>query len=107
MPSRFAIFFACWIILGIASWIFYAKGTYETKKAVHPFLMIGVGVVFIGFVEWITHGNVPWFFIAAVGVIMFLNIRLMQFCPRCNATIYPQGFFSRPKFCPKCGTELP
>jgi ribosomal protein S27AE len=107
MPTPVKVFFVCWIALGIASWFFYAKATYKTKKAVHPFLMIAVGVVFIGFVEWITGGKVPWFFIVAVGVIMFLNVRLMQFCPRCSATVYPQGFLSRPNFCPKCGAELP
>ena len=63
-------------------------------------------VVFIGFVEWVTGGNVPWFFVLAVGVIMFMNVRLMQFCPHCSANVYPQGFLSRPKFCPKCGTPI-
>jgi hypothetical protein len=107
MPIRFKIFFACWIALGIASWIFYKKATYETKKALHPFFTIAVGVVFIGFTEWVTEGNVPWFFIVAIGVIVFLNIRRIQFCPRCNKTVYAQGLTSRPKFCSTCGAELP
>ncbi len=107
MPTPFKIFLICWILLGIASWVFYKKATYGTKKTLHPYFMIAGGVIFLGFTEWITGGNVPWFFVLAVGVIALLNIRLMQFCPRCGATVYPQGFMSRPGFCPKCGAELP
>jgi hypothetical protein len=105
LPHSFAVFFSCWILLAIALGVFYKKASYETKRSLHPFIMIGVGILFLAFSEGISHGTVPVFFILAVVLITFLNIRLTQFCPRCGATIRPQGF-SRPKFCPKCGAEL-
>jgi hypothetical protein len=105
MPHSFAVFMACWILLGIASWVFYNKAPYQTKKSAHPFIGIGTGIVFLGFVEWSSGGKVPWLFVIGVVVVIFLNIRNTQFCPECNATIYPRGF-SRPSFCPKCGAKL-
>lgn len=96
---------ACWVFLGIASWLFYNKASYQTKKSAHPLIVIGSGAAFVGFAEWISQGKLPWFFVVAVVVIIFLNIRNIQFCPRCNATIYMYGF-SRPDFCPKCGAKL-
>ncbi len=105
MPRHFAIFMVCWVVLGIGVGIFYKRATYATKKSAHPFLVIGFGVVFLGFTEWLMRWNVPWFFIVALIVITFLNIRNTQFCSGCNATIYPRGF-TRPLFCSKCGVAL-
>ena len=105
MPTPFAVFFACWIILGIASFVFYAKASYQTKKAAHPFIMIGTGIAFFGFAEWVIRGKMPWFFALLIVLIIFLNIRNTQFCPRCNATLYAHGY-SRPQFCYKCGAKL-
>jgi len=106
MPPRFQVFLITWIVLGIASWIFYKKADYQTKKTAHPILMIATGILLIAFTEWVMPGKVPWYFIAAVAVITWLNIRFTQFCPACNATVHPQRFFNRPRFCPKCGHEL-
>ena len=105
MPRSFAVFMVCWILLGIASWIFYSKASYQTKKSAHPFLMVAFGIIFLGFTEWVMQGKVPLFFVAAVIVIMFLNYRLTRFCPRCGATIYSRGLM-RSNFCPKCGAPL-
>lgn len=105
MPRPFAIFMVGWILLGVGAAIFFKKAVYTTKKSAHPILVIGFGAVFLAFTEWITRGNVPWFFIVALVVIAFLNIRNTQFCSRCNATVYPRGL-SRPLFCSKCGAEL-
>ncbi|MGA2903847.1 MAG: hypothetical protein ABSD98_08445 [Candidatus Korobacteraceae bacterium] len=106
MPTPFAIFFVCWIALAIGSWIFYSKASYATKKAAHPFILTAAGIAFIGFAEWIFHWRLPWFFVVAVVVIIFLNFRLTRFCPQCNATLYGGGGFFRPNFCSKCGAKL-
>lgn len=105
MPTSFAIFFVVWILLGIGSWLFYRTASYETKKFSHPFMVIAFGIIFAGFVEWSSDGKVPLFFLAAIVLITVLNIRNIRFCPRCNATLYNQGF-SRPRFCSKCGANL-
>ena len=105
MPRPFAMFFVSWIGLGICIAIFYKRAAYRPKKAAHPFIVIGVGVVFFAFAEWVMAGKVPLLFVLAIALITFLNIRNTQFCPRCNATIYRHGF-SRPSFCSKCGGPL-
>ena len=56
------------------------EASYETKKALHPFLVSATGVIFLGFVEWVMHGAVPWFFIAALVLIIALNMRNTRFC---------------------------
>jgi len=105
LPTPFAVFFACWVLLGIGCWIFYATADYQTKKSAHPVLMIATGILFIGFAEWLMRGHLPWFVIIVVAFITFLNIRSIEFCPRCNATLYRRGFW-RSRFCYRCGAEL-
>jgi len=105
VPSFFVIFFVCWILLGIGSWIFYSKASYQTKKAWHPFIMIGIAIAFLAFAESITRGYLPWIFVAVVVLITFLNVRNTQFCPRCGATLYARSF-TRPRFCSRCGADL-
>jgi ribosomal protein S27AE len=104
-PNSFLVFMVCWIAMGIASWIFYSKASYQTKKSLHPFLTVAYGVVFLGFAEWLMQGKLPLFFVVAVIVIMFLIYRLTRFCPQCGATIYSLGL-QRSNFCPKCGAAL-
>ncbi len=104
-PTSFVVFMVCWLVLGIASWIFYAKASYQTKKSLHPFLTIGFGIVFLGFAEWVMHGKLPLVFAAAIIVIMFLNYRFTRFCPQCGATIYARGL-TLSNFCPRCGAAL-
>lgn len=105
MPKAFVVFMICWIAIAIASWIFYAKASYETKKSAHPFLIAAFGLIFLGFTEWLTQRKVPLLFVAAIIVIMYLNYRNTLFCKQCGATVYSRGF-ARPKFCPKCGAPL-
>ena len=105
MPDRAKALFLCWILLTIASWVFNKRASYETKKKFHPVLAILIGVLVIGFAEAIFNGKLPWLFIVAICAIAFLQIRLTQFCSKCNATINPRGF-SKAKVCPECGAEL-
>ena len=104
MPAPFVTFFVCWIALSIAVLIFYNKANYATKKAVHPFVAIGIGLLFLAFWEWVLRGHLPWIFIVLVAVVMLLNLRNTQFCQQCNATL--RGRFSRVSFCPKCGAHM-
>lgn len=105
MHRAFVLFMAWWICLGIAAAIFYWKAGYQTKKAAHPYIAVGFGLIFLGFVEWFTQGHVPLFFVVAILAISVLNIRMTRFCARCGATIVQRGW-SRFTYCPKCGAEL-
>ena len=104
MPKSFTIFIVFWIAMGIASAIFYKNASYETKKALHPFIVIATAVIFLGFTEWLMRDKLPWPFIIFLGLITWLNIRNTQFCPQCNATL--RGRFRRSSFCSKCGADL-
>ena len=104
MNKPFTIFIVCWILLCVGFVIFYTQASYQAKKSAHPFITVGTGILFLGFAEWLTNAKLPWLFPLAVVVITILNLRNIRFCPRCNATL--RGF-SRPRFCSKCGTDLP
>jgi len=103
MPTSFAVFLGSWIVLGIACAVFYKRASYKTKKAAHPIWMIAFGVIFLGFAEKIFHGRLPWYFVVAICVVMYLNYRYTQFCPQCNATF---AGFSRAALCPRCRASL-
>ncbi|MGC2112778.1 MAG: hypothetical protein WA655_24875 [Candidatus Korobacteraceae bacterium] len=88
MPRQFAIFMVCWILLGIGAAIFYKTASYEVKKSAHPILTVGFGVVFLAFTEWLMRWKVPWFFILALIVITFLNIRNTKFYSRFARVVF-------------------
>jgi hypothetical protein len=104
VPTAFTVFFFFWILFGIATWVFYSKASYETKKSAHPWMMIGGGLVFLLFAEFSSSWKLPVIFPLFLVLIVFLNIRNIRFCPRCGAT--QQSGLSRPKFCSKCGADL-
>jgi len=44
------IFFGTWIVLTIAGWLFYWRGSFEAKRRWHPLIAFGAGTVFVTFV---------------------------------------------------------
>jgi hypothetical protein len=94
-----------WIVLAGATFEFYRTAKYETKVRFHPYIQVLIVVVFMAFCEVMTRGSLPVPFLAFGALIAFLNIRLTRFCPKCNATLRPMGFF-RPSYCAKCGASL-
>lgn len=101
----FIVFFVCWISLGIALAVFDHTASYRAKKFWHPYITIGTGVIFLTFVEFMAHGQAPILFILVIGLITFLNLRNVRFCPKCNKTARGR-VWSRDKFCAKCGANL-
>jgi len=101
----FIVFFVSWILLGIAAAIFDHTASYRTKKFWHPYITIGMGAIFVGFAELMSHGQFPIFFIFWIALITFLNLRNVRFCPKCNKTASGRSW-SRVKFCTKCGANL-
>jgi hypothetical protein len=55
----FIVFFVSWVLLGIAAAIFDHRASYRTKKFWHPYITIGTGAIFLGFVELMFHGQLP------------------------------------------------
>lgn len=107
-PVFFA-FFVVWAILGISSFLFFhLNRDAKTKKKIFPFFVIGVGIIFSTFVAWSSDWApfVLFFFIPAVGLITFLNLRTTKFCESCGRTLYKQSLLDPPRFCPHCGNQL-
>ena len=98
--------FLRWILLAIALGVFYKKASYETKRSLHPFITIGVGMLFLAFGEGISHGTFP---VASSSVaVVLITYRISASLNYALAVAQPYVFraFSRPQFCPKCGAEL-
>jgi len=87
----FIVFFVSWILLGIAVAIFDHRASYRTKKFWHPYITIGTGAIFLGFVELMFHGQLPIFFIFWIALITFLNLRNVRFCPKCNRRLVSEA----------------
>lgn len=99
----FPVFFGVWVLLGLfsASFFFLSKNAHLKRKVWPPFIVI-TGILFAGFV-WAMGFLIV---IPAVALITFLNLRAVQFCNSCGATIMTQNPLSKPMFCSKCGAGL-
>jgi len=101
----FPVFFVSWMVLGVGLFIFYQTGRLETKRRAHPWIVIGVGVLFLAFASAMQPTWSMLLFAApAVAVITALNTKLIKFCPKCGSTLY--GRFIPIRFCYKCGASL-
>ena len=101
----FPVFIAVWVVLGLSSaaFFFLNKNAPLKRKVWPPFVVI-TGVLFVGF-AWAMGFPADFFFVLvpATAVITALNLRAVQFCNSCGATLMSQNPFSRPAFCSKCG----
>jgi hypothetical protein len=77
------------------------------KRAIYPWLMIVPAIVFVLILVSRVGASpilllvIPW-----VGVIYFFNLRRIQVCGRCGATVVKTSGFSPPQFCSECATPL-
>lgn len=106
----FPIFMGVWIVLGIFSTaFFFLNNDAALKRKVHPPFVIGVSILFLGFVVLMgTPRNVFFYciFVPAIVLITFMNLRNTKFCNTCGKTLINQNPFVRPRFCSKCGASL-
>jgi hypothetical protein len=106
----FPIFLGVWIVLGVFSVaFFFFNQNAALKRKVHQPFVIGIGVLFVGFVVLMGFPLDTFFFfvmVPAVALITFLNLRNTKFCDSCGKTLISQNPFARPKFCSKCGANL-
>src|SRR5687767_2947494 len=99
------VFPLVWAGLGAATFIFHLKASLATKRRWHPFISVGLGLVFLGFIALTARAAL---IIAgpAVLAITVLSIKMMRFCPSCSATAFQQRSWSAPTVCTKCGSDL-
>lgn len=104
----FPIFFAVWMLLGLfsAAFFFLSKNA-ALKRQVWPPFVVLVGILFLGFV-WAMGFPLQTMYVAvpAVALTTALNLRTMQFCDACGATVLSQNPFTKPAYCSKCGAKL-
>jgi hypothetical protein len=105
----YVVFAACWIVLGISSFLFFHFNKNTTlKRHVFPPFVVIMGIIFGCFIAYMSPDYPQILFIAVpmIVLISFLNIRKTRFCDVCGRTLYQQPVFSRSQFCPRCGAEL-
>lgn len=103
--AAFPIFFIAWGCVCLAVWMFYWKGSLEAKRRWHPRIVIGAGVLFLGFIA-ISMPVALTLAVPSVALITFLNLKFIRFCPACGVTLVQNPPWSAPRFCSKCGASL-
>jgi hypothetical protein len=111
VDSLFPIFFVCWAVFGIGSWIFIVtRPTAESKRIWHRRTCILAGIIFGLFTALIMTAwrqPLPLLFVLPfIALIMWLNIKMTHFCDSCGKMTVYQNFLNPFKYCPKCGTEF-
>ena len=101
------IFFGTWIVLGIATGLFYWRGSFEAKRRWHPWIAFGVGALFVLFVGLMEPNVGVMLFVGpAALLISFLNWRFTKFCAVCGKTLIQNPPWTKMIFCMKCGARL-
>lgn len=86
---------------------FWLSKDYATKKRLLPLAAAAVGIGFFGVLVvagFPARSLLP--FALLIGVGAFLQVRAVQFCSTCGATVMNRLLWSRAKYCPKCGASL-
>jgi hypothetical protein len=110
LPSEFVAFMAVWLVLGVSSFLFfYLNRNAALQRSIWPTFIVGIGIIFAGFLYFMVGRQQPQILYVAVPAIIlisFLNLRTTRFCDSCGKTLYRQPILSRIRFCPYCGAEL-
>lgn len=104
----FPIFFGVWVVLGLfsAGFFFLNKNSALKRKVWPPFVIV-TGLLFIGFTLAMgIPSDALYIMLPAVVLITVLNLKAVQFCDSCGATIMSQNPLAKPEFCSKCGSKL-
>ena len=86
--------------------IFSFSASPNFKRKYSPIINIGVGFLFLIFVYLLDGGKNFYFSVIIVGLIMYLNIKCVKYCPKCGAFNRSANLFPTPKYCQKCGSAL-
>lgn len=104
----FAIFMITWLVLGaIASYLFYFNKNVELKRKAWPLFNIFVGVLFVGFISQMGFPQQMLFIaIPGVAIIVFLNMRSVNFCSNCGRIAQARTPLAKAEFCSHCGANV-
>ena len=105
----FLVFAACWIPLGIASFLFfYFNRNAALKRKVFPIFATVAAILFGAFAISMLRGSLLALVtvVPMIAVITFLNIRMVRFCEACGRTLIQQSVFRPSNFCSHCGKAL-
>jgi len=107
-PELFPWFAGIWIGLGILSFLFFQfSRSVQLKKRLLPVFIVGVGVLFSGFVLLMSgKPEIMLIVIPVVAIISFLNLRMIRVCETCGRTVYNTMMFFKMEYCSKCGAKL-
>lgn len=103
----FQIFFIVWIILGLSVFAFYTfNNNYALKRKLHPIIMILIAIIFLSYTYmYFTVKNQRYILIPFIGLITYMNIKMVRFCDKCGKTIY-KNMGHKDGFCPRCGEKI-
>ena len=103
----FPIFMGVWVVLGIVSTaFFFLNNNAALKRKVHPPFVIGVSILFLGFVVLMGTPREAFFyciFVPAIALITLMNLRNTKFCDTCGKTLINQNPFARRSFARNVG----
>ena len=106
-PPIVYVFFATWIVLGVALLVFRYTAPIPLRQKFRVPITVSVGTLFIAFLGAIMGPEKATLGIPIVALIMTMNIRGTRVCPNCGAeNRNPNIFaFTPPQYCQKCGTK--
>lgn len=104
-PEAAFPFFAAWIGLGAAVWLFHWRARVETKQRWHPWIIATTAGMFVAFVTLVAPVGL-FLAVPSVLVISFLNWRFTKFCSRCGRTLVQNPPWVPMNFCPRCGADM-
>jgi hypothetical protein len=102
--ERFLVFSVVWIVLAVTNGWLLLRASLAVKRKWTPPLVIGVGVLFLGFVVWAGAAvTVAAGATLLVAIITLLNLKSIKFCSGCGAYFFHFGRVSKDSYCMKCG----
>jgi hypothetical protein len=107
-PVLFWAFMVVWVALGLwSSYFFWTCRNARVKRAIYPWFVVLVGVLFCLFtLLLIPQAWVLLFAVPAMGLISFQLLWFTRFCDSCGRTIRRSSLFMPLRFCPSCGAPL-
>ena len=110
MPNAvvpFPLFMVIWAAYGLLGLpLLFGRNLALKRRFLRPHIVGGAVLFLVGMA---LTGFPPGMILLAaplVGLVTWLNLRQVHFCPQCGATIWRQVPFQRPRFCARCGAAV-